>query len=165
MLTSIWMLRNTLSSCSRCLVIFRRCHALSSHHSCSCSRCCCCLWSSGWKCRDTKRREGMNCVHCCWRQLLQDVQMGLRVVTVLWISGCLGDACLWIIKGHLARQRLLHWGIDCECKWWEELQKGVFLGLHRLSIIKIALVIIFTSGTILFWKSIHKCFIRSSVAY
>lgn len=39
------------------------------------------------------------------------------------------------------------------------------LRFHKPNILRIVLLIIFTSGTILFWKSLHKYFIRSSVTY
>jgi len=39
------------------------------------------------------------------------------------------------------------------------------LGFHESNILRTVLLIIFTSGTIRFWKSLHKYFISSSVTY
>lgn len=39
------------------------------------------------------------------------------------------------------------------------------LRFHKTNILRIVLLIIFTSGTILFWKSLHKYFISNSVTY
>lgn len=39
------------------------------------------------------------------------------------------------------------------------------LGFHKANILEIVLLIIFTNSTVVFWKSLHKYFISSSVTY
>lgn len=39
------------------------------------------------------------------------------------------------------------------------------LGFHKPNILEIVLLIIFTDSTVVFWKSLHKYFISSSVTY
>lgn len=39
------------------------------------------------------------------------------------------------------------------------------LGFHKLNILEIVWLIIFTNSTVLFWKSLHKYFISACVTY
>lgn len=89
--------------------------------------------------------------------------MGHKVCVVKHIVSCWDDTCV-------TNEETSCWAKIIKLKNCLQMQvlsavtKNNF-GFHKPNILRIVLVITFTSGAILFWKSLHEYFISSSITY